>query len=324
MKYTSTRSSSTHCTFEEAILGGYAPDGGLYVPESLPQISIDLFNEWASLSYVDLATELLSLFITELDKEEIRGICKTAYAGFEEPTVPVMELKKNKPVFVAELFHGPTFCFKDLGLRILINFMAYFAQKRNQYITLLAATTGDTGPAAVQAVQDSGCDLLSIVVHYPKGQISDFQRKQLTTVNSSRVKIVEFEGSGDDMDFPIKSIISDKTIANTKERLICGINSFNIGRPLAQITHFVWTYLRVVEYMNIAPGSANFTLDIIIPTGAMGYAYLVDGQIFVICGLIQSHSHPMALFLVQKHGRSVYGKENGFTFWRSHGRGQHQ
>jgi threonine synthase len=268
MRYLSTRTPSVYFTFEEAVLGGYAPDGGLYVPESMPRINADVLKEWAKLSYVDLSTELLSLLITEMTREEIREICRTSYAGFEEPTVPVVELKAGS-VFVAELFHGPTFCFKDLGLRILINFMASFARKRNQRITLLAATTGDTGPAAVQAVQDSGCDLLSIVVHYPKGQISDFQRKQLTTIDSPRVKIAEFCGSGDDMDAPIKSITSDKTMAS-KGRLVCGINSFNIGRPLAQMTHFVWTYLRIAESMDICPGDPNFKLDIVIPTGAMG------------------------------------------------------
>lgn len=272
MRYTSTRTPSAYFTFEEAVLGGYAPDGGLFVPESMPQINTDVLREWVELSYVDLSTAVLSLLVTEITREEIFEICQTSYAGFEEPIVPVVAVKPGS-VFVAELFHGPTFCFKDLGLRILINFLAEFARKRNQRITLLAATTGDTGPAAVQAVQDTGCELLSIVVHYPKGQISDFQRKQLTTIDSPRVKIVEFCGSGDDMDSAIKSITSGKTndaSSNEGGRLVCGINSFNIGRPLAQMTHFIWTYLRVVEHLGIAPGDPTFKLDIIIPTGAMG------------------------------------------------------
>lgn len=273
MRYTSTRTPFVYYTFEDAVLGGYAPDGGLFVPETMPRVDAATLAEWANLNYVDLATSLLSLFVTEVSKDEIHEICEISYGGFEvqsASTVPVVQLDKSKAIFIAELFHGPTYCFKDLGLRILINFMAYFAQKRHQRITLVVATTGDTGPAAVQAVQDSGCDLLSIVVHYPNGQISDFQRKQLTTVESSRVKIVEFPGTGDDMDAPIKSITSDKTIANTQDRMICGINSFNIGRPLAQLTHFVWTYLRVTESMGITPGASGFQLDIVIPTGAMG------------------------------------------------------
>ena len=238
MRYISTRGSrSESCTFQEAILGGYASDKGLYVPEEVPHIEREVLTRWSSLTYIDLATEILSLFVTEIPKADIRQICKQSYEDFDEPVVPIVELK-SKSLFVSELFHGPTFCFKDLGLRTLINFIAYFANKRNQHITLLVATTGDTGPAAVQAVQDSACDLLSILVHYPKGQISDFQRKQLTTVDSARVKIVEFEGTGDDMDVPIKDITSDKSIANTDTRMICGINSFNIGRPLAQMAHF--------------------------------------------------------------------------------------
>lgn len=269
MRYITTRSATNFYTFEDAVLGGYAPDGGLYVPETMPQVTSDILQEWAKLSFTDLATTLLCMFIDEIPREEIQEICKQSFTGFDDPTtVPVVGLSKS--LFVAELFHGPTYCFKDLGLRILIHFMAYFAKKRNQKIVLLVSTTGDTGPAAVQAVQDANCDLLSILVHYPKGQISDFQRKQLTTVNSPRVKIVEFEGGGDDMDIPIKAITSDKSIAASKERLICGINSFNIGRPLAQMTHFVWTYLRINEELGIIPGDPNFTLDIVIPTGAMG------------------------------------------------------
>lgn len=270
MKYVSTRGSKEESyTFEEAILGGYAPDGGLFVPEDISHVEQNVLVTWAAMTYLDLATEILSRFVTDVPKSAIHRICEKAYESFDEPILPVVELKP-KSIFVAELFHGPTFCFKDLGLRILINFLAYFAQKRNQRISLLVATTGDTGPAAVKAVEDSGCDLLSILVHYPKGQISDFQRKQLTTVDSKRVKIVEFAGTGDDMDTPIKNIISDKTFSNTGDRLLCGINSFNIGRPLAQMTHFVWSYLRVVESLGIKPGDPEFELDIVIPTGAMG------------------------------------------------------
>jgi threonine synthase len=270
MRYNSTRGSKAEsCSFEEAILGGYAPDKGLYVPERIPRVDSKILCQWASLEYIDLATEILSLFVTEIPKADIHQICYQSYEGFDQPIVPIIALQ-SKSLFVAELFHGPTFCFKDLGLRTLINFMAYFAKKRNQRITLLVATTGDTGPAAVRAVQDSECDLLSIVVHFPKGQISDFQRKQLTTVDSPRVKIVEFEGTGDDMDGPIKNITTDKSFSNTETRLVCGINSFNIGRPLAQMTHFVWTYLRIAESLGIAPGDPSFELDIVIPTGAMG------------------------------------------------------
>ena len=175
---------------------------------------------------------------------------------------------------------------QDLGMRATVFLLDYFARKKNndsnhaaQKIVLTAATTGDTGPAAVRAVRDLDSPHLGIVVHYPEGQISNFQRKQMTCVKSDRVAIVSFEGGGDDMDRPIKNIMlgsnknSDKN--NSENVLVCGVNSYNIGRPLMQMVHFIWTYLRVVEQIERASGGEKinhdaFRLDIVIPTGAMG------------------------------------------------------
>lgn len=158
-------------------------------------------------------------------------------------------------------------------------------------VVLTAATTGDTGPAAVQAVQDLDSPYLGIVVHYPEGQISDFQRKQMTTVVSDRVEIVSFDGGGDDMDRPIKNIMTKKKqhhqfggsgsttdgdgVDNSDNNiLVCGVNSYNIGRPLMQMVHFIWTYLRVVEQIETKTNQkidhGSFRLDVVIPTGAMG------------------------------------------------------
>ena len=162
---------------------------------------------------------------------------------------------------------------------------------RDRSIVLTAATTGDTGPAAVRAVEDLNSSNLGIVVHYPEGQISDFQRKQMTTIDSDRVEIVSFEGGGDDMDGPIKNIMMQKENNNSNsnsnsnsEILVCGVNSYNIGRPLMQMVHFVWTYLRVVEDIEQKTQEKinhdNFELDVVIPTGAMGnIAGCVSGNI---------------------------------------------
>ena len=171
-------------------------------------------------------------------------------------------------------------------MRATIYLLDYFASRNSmsRKVILTAATTGDTGPAAVQAVQDLNSPNLGIVVHYPDGQISDFQRKQMTTVQSSRVKIVSFEGGGDDMDRPIKRIMTNTTNTTTKadgigndnenERIVCGVNSYNIGRPLMQMVHFIWTYLRVAEHIETETKQKinhdEFKLDIVIPTGAMG------------------------------------------------------
>ena len=169
---------------------------------------------------------------------------------------------------------------------------------RDRSIVLTAATTGDTGPAAVRAVEDLNSSNLGIVVHYPEGQISDFQRKQMTTIDSDRVEIVSFEGGGDDMDGPIKNIMMQKENNNSNsntnsnsEILVCGVNSYNIGRPLMQMVHFVWTYLRVVEDIEQKTQQKinhdNFELDVVIPTGAMGnIAGCVSGNI-VQCSVVQ-------------------------------------
>lgn len=266
MKYSSTRNRSISCTFEEAICAGYAPDGGLFVPQELPAVSVDTFKEWATLNYPALAERVLRLFVSEseVSRAELNSICTSAFVGFENPAhaVPIVRVGS---LYVAELFHGPTFCFKDLGMRAVVNFISLFCTKRHQHMTLLVSTTGDTGPAAVQAVSDIDNELLTILVHYPAGQISTFQRKQLTTTDSPRVHIVAFEGGGDDMDQPIKNML-----AKTDGSKWTGVNSYNIGRPLMQMIHYIWTYLRVAEQENLEIGNPNQTVDIILPTGAMG------------------------------------------------------
>lgn len=264
MKYTSTRDASKRYSFEDALCSGYAPDGGLFVPQNLPdRIQTARLKKWALLAYVDLATEVLSLFLSvnEISKKELHSIVTASLSSFEVPSVvPVKAIPSHKAdqecksLFMVELFHGPTFCFKDLSLQFVVQMLKYFAHKRDRNITLVVATTGDTGPAAVQAVEDCQSDKLGILVHYPQGQISDFQRKQLTTCANKKIQIVAFQGGGDDMDAPIKRITTDTAFSQSKERLICGVNSYNIARPLMQMVHFIWAYLRVTEELNIEPG----------------------------------------------------------------------
>ena len=254
MKYVSTRDASIVKTFREALCSGYAPDGGLFVPQSVPKVDRGTLEEWSKLSFGELAFTVLRSFIAdaEVPDEDLREICEGALSGFSDPDI--IPVRKVGPIHVAELFHGPTYCFKDLGMRVLLQLLQYFSKDRSR--TLLVSTTGDTGPAAVRAVVD-GPPCLRILVHYPDGQISDFQRKQLTTIQSPRVKVVAFEGGGDDMDAPIKKLLAEHPDEYT------GVNSYNIGRPLMQMVHFVWTYLRVSPDLETP-------LDIILPTGAMG------------------------------------------------------
>ena len=241
MRYTSTRDASKFYTFEEALCSGYAPDGGLYVPESLPQVDASKLKHWGTLSYQDLATEVMGLFISpeEVSTEDLASLCQKSLQGFQAASVvPVVKVGN---VYVAELFHGPTFCFKDLGMQAVIHWLGHFASARNIKVTLVVSTTGDTGPAAVRAIRDVDNPLMSILVHYPDGQISEFQRKQLTTIqfqSPNSVKVAAFQGGGDDMDLPIKRILASNDVSETN-RIVCGVNSYNIGRPLMQMVHYV-------------------------------------------------------------------------------------
>lgn len=258
MRYISTRGEkSTTYSFETAITSGYAPDAGLFVPIELPTISSDKLQSWAKLGYPALAAECLRLFISEeeIPFPDLKRLCEASFqkeeeGGFDDPENAVVVKPLGEPNgdnsysnFVSELFHGPTFCFKDLGMKFVVNVLSYFCSMRKQKMTLLVSTTGDTGPAAVQSVSDiHDNEYLSILVHYPRGQISSLQRKQLTTIKSKNVKVVAFEGGGDDMDSPIKNILTGKSEYKKESisaRKLCGVNSYNIGRPLMQMVHYV-------------------------------------------------------------------------------------
>jgi threonine synthase len=264
MRYTSTRNHNVDCSFEQALLDGYAVDGGLYVPRTstLPQITGATLHAWQQLSYPDLMQRVVRLFIStdEVTNAELELVCRNAMQGFVNPNqaVPLVELKSsrdennnsnsNNAVYVAELFHGPTYCFKDLGMRAVIHLLHLFASKRNgRKITLLVNTTGDTGPAAARAVadlesmdtnnpKDEVVGKVCLAVHYPLDQISNLQRRQMTTLTSSRVRVVAYQGGGDDMDLPIKRLLASKQhqssneATTTNDTVWTGVNSYNIVR----------------------------------------------------------------------------------------------
>lgn len=262
MSYVSTRGGCEAVSFEAAIAAGYAPDSGLYVPETLPRISSADLDAWRTLDFTGVAVEVLLPFVEgEVAREELEALLRKAYAGYDAPeTVPVTKLTKSTAL--VELFHGPTLCFKDLGLQVAVRLLALFARRRNEPRTLLVATTGDTGPAALRAVADVGDPSLRCVVCYPRGQISDLQRKQMTCAASDAIRVCCFDGGGDDMDAPIKRL--SLGAAFQAAHGLTGINSYNIVRPLAQMVHYVWAFLRCRELFSCT------TLDVVVPTGAMG------------------------------------------------------
>jgi len=264
MRYASTRGGARGTSFEEAISRGYAPDGGLFVPETLPRLTPEQLQAWRRLDFAGLAEAILSLFVgEELGPGELGRLACDCYAGFSCPEV--VPVRRVGGLFVAELFHGPTFCFKDLGQQPLVRLLARFAERRGERRTMLVSTTGDTGPAAMRAVSDSGSPSLDIVVFYPEGQISELQRRQMTTCSSARARVASFEGGGDDMDLPLKRLAADGAFA--ARHGLCGINSYNLGRPVAQMAHYFWTYFRVLDQQGLETGAP---VDIVLPAGALG------------------------------------------------------
>ncbi|KAB1153918.1 threonine synthase [Tenacibaculum aiptasiae] len=264
LKFISNKGGGESVDFETAILDGFAVDGGLYVPEELPEITLDQLKEWKGLGYVDLAFEILSLFIDRsiVSEEELKDILKTAYAPFEkEEIIPLYPLKTRKDTFIMELFYGPTISFKDVGLAFLVNLVNFFLERRKEHLSVIVATTGDTGPAT--AYFAAGKSNIDAWVLYPKGLITEEQERQMTTLqhaNIHPVGVANCPDGGDDLDAVISKFYANKTF---KEKLnLSSVNSINWGRVMMQTVHYFYGYLQVVdevgEKVNMSVPSGGF------------------------------------------------------------------
>ncbi|MEM7251346.1 MAG: threonine synthase [Pseudomonadota bacterium] len=242
MDYISTRGQTAPMSFKDAVLTGLAPDGGLLIPSEIPDVRTRL-GDWRRLNYVDLATEILSLFATDIDRDTLAGIVKRSYATFSHPDIaPVVPVGD---VHIMELFHGPTLAFKDVALQLLGNLFELVLAERDTRMSILGATSGDTGSAGIAAVR--GRDRINICVLYPHQRTSRLQELQMTTVDEANVHCLSVEGSFDDCQGMMKSIFSDLAF---KERFHLGaINSVNCARLLAQVVYyfFAWTQVATNE-----------------------------------------------------------------------------
>ncbi len=231
MRYVSTRGESPPIGFAEAVLAGLAPDGGLYVPETVPDLRAEL-EDWAGLDYRELAFEIMRRFC-DVEPEALRALIDEACADFAIPevvrTVPVGELH------VLELFHGPTLAFKDIALQFLGRLFERLLARAGRDLNILAATSGDTGSAAIAGVR--GRPGIRIFVLYPRGRISPLQERQMTTVLDANVHNLAVEGTFDDCQRMLKGLLRDTAL---KDRLRLGaVNSVNWARILAQIVYYV-------------------------------------------------------------------------------------
>jgi threonine synthase len=237
MRYISTRGRTAPMSFQDAVVTGLAPDGGLLLPETIPDVS-GRIGLWRDLGFVDLALEILPLFIDDIPRDELEPLVRRAYATFSHAeVVPFVEVGD---VVVMELFHGPTLAFKDVALQLLGRLFEYVLKRRGEHLNILAATSGDTGSAAIAGVR--GLEEIDIFVMYPNGRVSELQELQMTTVLDPNVHCLAVDGSFDDCQTLMKTLFSDMSF---KQRHHLGaVNSVNWARVLAQIVYYGYASLR--------------------------------------------------------------------------------
>ena len=258
MKYVSTRGEAPSLDFAEVTLAGLASDGGLYVPESWPQFSRQEIAAMRGLPYAELAARVMEPFVGDcLTPERLRELTAKAYGRFAHKAVtPLVQLDEQH--WVLELFHGPTLAFKDVALQMLGLLFEEFLGREEGSLTIVGATSGDTGSAAIDAV--AGLDNVEIFMLHPKGRVSDVQRRQMTTVRAPNVHNIAIDGSFDDAQAMVKRIFADGDV--TAKHRIGAVNSINWARLMAQVVYYFAASLQL--------GGPERSLAFSVPTGNFG------------------------------------------------------
>ncbi|KAF2691181.1 tryptophan synthase beta subunit-like PLP-dependent enzyme [Lentithecium fluviatile CBS 122367] len=273
-RYLSSRGGSYDFSFEEVVLKGLASDGGLFIPEEIPALPSDWASKWQHLSFEDLAYEIFSLYISpaEIPAADLKDIIRRSYATFRTKDVtPTVNLDKEKNIHLLELFHGPTFAFKDVALQFLGNLFEYFLVRRNEgkvgrnreHLTVIGATSGDTGSAAIYGLR--GKKDVSVFIMHPHGKVSAIQEAQMTTVMDANVHNLAVDGTFDDCQDFVKALFADPEINKTHR--LAAVNSINWARILAQITYYFYSYFNLIRQSSFLPAS---TVRFVVPTGNFG------------------------------------------------------
>ncbi len=257
MKYISTRGVAEALGFEDVLLAGLARDGGLYVPETWPTLAPATIASFATKPFVEIAVEVIHPFTgDEITRDELRRMAAEAYATFDTPEVtPLVNLKPG--LTVLELFHGPTLAFKDVAMQLLARLMDHVLEKRNARATIVGATSGDTGGAAIEAFRSS--KRVDIFILFPEGRVSDVQRRMMTTPMESNVHAVAVRGTFDDCQALVKAMFNDHAFRDRVK--LSGVNSINWARIVAQVTYYFWAASRL---------GATKPLSFSVPTGNFG------------------------------------------------------
>jgi threonine synthase len=261
VRFVSTRGDAPALGFRDVVLAGLASDGGLYVPESWPRLSESEIADLAGCSYAEAARRIIGRFVDgEIADSALRKIVDDAYATFRHAAVtPLAQIAPNH--FLLELFHGPTLAFKDVAMQFLARLVDHVLAERNERATIVVATSGDTGGAAVEAFR--GRERIELAVLFPDGRISAVQRRQMTTAREENVQAIAIEGTFDDAQALVKAMFAD---AGFRERVrLSAVNSINFGRIAAQVVYYF--------VAAVALGAPRRPVSFTVPTGNFGNIY---------------------------------------------------
>lgn len=258
MKYISTRGNAPELSFAEAMLTGLARDGGLYVPKKIPTLSQKDIAALAGLSYEEIAFRVMQPFIGDsFTDEEFKGIIARAYAGFRhDARAPLVQMGPNH--YLLELFHGPTLAFKDFAMQLIGQLFQFELERRKERVTIVGATSGDTGSAAIEAFR--GLDNVDVFILFPHGRVSDIQRKQMTTPDDANVHALALEGDFDDCQARLKDMFNDFDFRDGVK--LAGVNSINWARVLAQVVYYFSSAVSL--------GAPHRKVSFTVPTGNFG------------------------------------------------------
>ncbi|MDT7952769.1 MAG: threonine synthase [Acetobacteraceae bacterium] len=258
MRYISTRGQAPARDFAGVLLAGLAEDGGLFVPDSWPHLSPADLRAMRGLPYAEVAARVLHLFVGDcIAFQPLQALCRDAYAGFGSPAVaPLVQLEAG--LWSLELFHGPTLAFKDMAMQVLGRMFDRILRERGERVTIVGATSGDTGSAAIEAFK--GRDALDVVILHPHGRTSEVQRRQMTTVDATNIANIAIDGTFDDCQDLVKAMFADAPFRT--EMRLSAVNSINWARVASQIPYYVAAA--------VALGSPDREVAFSVPTGNFG------------------------------------------------------
>lgn len=283
--YVSTRGAAPELPFADVLLAGLALDGGLYVPSRWPSLTVSDFERFASMSYAEIAIEVMWPFVEgSIDRDAFASIVGDAYATFEtDAVVPLVDLGDN--FWLAELFHGPTLAFKDIALQLVGRLFDYELSRRGEKVTIVGATSGDTGSAAIEALRDR--PTAEVFILHPAGRVSDVQRRQMTTVQAPNVHNIAVQGTFDDCQDMVKALFADETFRESRN--LSAVNSINWARVMAQIVYYVTSAVRLA--------GAGKPIAFSVPTGNFGNVFAGYGA--------QRMGTPISQFVVASNRNDI-------------------